>query len=59
MFFSPSTVSSFIQENTIRPMAFCIGETTAKEARKYFKDVKTAQFPSVESVIEAVNNTFK
>jgi len=57
MFYSPSTVKSFKQENTIedKTIAFCIGETTAKEAKHYFKEVRIAKVPTVESVIELVN----
>lgn len=55
MFFSPSTVESFIKQNKPAGTAFCIGETTAKEAKKYFTEVKIAKIPSVESVIELVN----
>ncbi len=58
LFFSPSTVDSFVQENTARPIAFCIGETTAKHARRQFKDVRIAKVPTVESVIECVNKAF-
>ena len=57
MFYSPSTVQSFKQENNVenKTIAFCIGETTAKEASKHFKDVRIAKVPTVESVIELVN----
>lgn len=55
LFYSPSTVQSYIQSNTADKIAFCIGETTATEARKYFKEVKVAKMPTVESVIELVN----
>ncbi len=57
LFFSPSTVKSFKQENLVKDgmIAFCIGETTAKEASKHFKNVKIAKVPTVESVIELVN----
>jgi uroporphyrinogen-III synthase len=55
MFFSPSTVESFIKQNKPTGIAFCIGETTAKEAKKYFSEVKIAKMPSVESVIDLVN----
>ena len=58
MFYSPSTIDSFVKENTIRPIAFCIGETTAKHARKHFEDVRVAKVPTVESVIELVNEAF-
>lgn len=55
MFYSPSTVESFVQKNKAEIIAFCIGETTAKEARKHFDDVRVAKVPTVESVIELVN----
>ncbi|MFS4483604.1 hydroxymethylbilane synthase [Hyunsoonleella sp. 2307UL5-6] len=56
MFYSPSTVESFTRKNKNKDtIAFCIGETTAKEARQYFKDVRVAKVPTVESVIELVN----
>ena len=58
MFYSPSTVESFIKENKKTVIAFCIGETTAKEARKHFKDVRVAKIPTVESVIELVNKHY-
>lgn len=60
MFYSPSTVKSFKQENTVEDgmIAFCIGETTAKEAKHYFKEVRIAKVPTVESVIELVNENY-
>ncbi|MBJ6367528.1 hydroxymethylbilane synthase [Snuella sedimenti] len=58
MFYSPSTVESFAQKNNKEVIAFCIGETTAKEARKHFKDVRIAKVPTVESVIELVNEHY-
>ena len=58
MFYSPSTVESFIQKNSADAIAFCIGETTAKEAKKHFKDVRIAKVPTVESVIELVNEHY-
>lgn len=60
MFYSPSTVQSFKQENVAKEnmIAFCIGETTAKEASKHFDDVRVAKIPTVESVIELVNEHF-
>lgn len=55
LFFSPSTVESFMMENIAgKRVAYCIGETTAKEARKYFKTVHVADMPSVDSVIKLV-----
>lgn len=60
MFYSPSTVQSFKKENTVEDnmIAFCIGETTAKEASKHFKTIKIAKVPTVESVIELVNEYY-
>lgn len=58
MFYSPSSVQSYILQNTPKKIAFCIGETTAKEARKHFKDVRISKVPTVESVIELVNEYY-
>ncbi|WP_299121033.1 hydroxymethylbilane synthase [uncultured Winogradskyella sp.] len=58
MFYSPSTVESFLKQNKANGIAFCIGETTAKEAKKYFEDVRVAKVPTVESVIELVNEHY-
>ncbi|RMZ51518.1 hydroxymethylbilane synthase [Flavobacteriaceae bacterium PRS1] len=55
MFYSPSTIKSYLLENNGDKIAFCIGETTATEASKHFKDVRVAKVPTVESVIELVN----
>ena len=55
LFYSPSTVQSYLKRNKADRVAFCIGETTAAEARKHFKEVKVAKVPTVESVIELVN----
>ena len=55
MFYSPSTVQSYMQKNKPNKIAYCMGETTAKEARKHFEDVRVAKIPTVESVIELVN----
>ncbi len=58
MFFSPSTVDAFLKENKANGIAFCIGETTANEARKHFGDVRVAKVPLAESVIELVNEHY-
>lgn len=55
LFYSPSTVESYLQKNTTDKVAFCIGASTAKEAKKHFEKVEVAQLPTVESVIELVN----
>ncbi len=58
MFYSPSTVESFLKQNKPHGIAFCIGETTAKVAKQYFKDVRVSKVPTVESVIELVNENY-
>ncbi len=59
MFYSPSTVQSYLNKNQADKIAYCIGESTAIEARKHFKDVRVAKIPTVESVIELVNENYK
>ena len=58
MFYSPSTIESYLKVNKPQGIAFCIGETTAKTAKVYFDDVRIAKIPTVESVIELVNDYF-
>lgn len=58
LFFSPSTLESYLIKNTPDKIAYCIGETTAAEARKHFADVRVAKMPIVESLIELVNETY-
>lgn len=58
MFYSPSTVEGYIKKNDAKGIAFCIGTTTADEAKKYFKDVRVAKVPTVESVVELVNDFY-
>jgi hydroxymethylbilane synthase len=58
LFYSPSTIESYLQKNNACEVAFCIGESTAKEARKHFEHVQVAHLPSVESVIDLVNTHF-
>lgn len=59
LFYSPSTVESYMQENKPEgKIAFCIGESTANEAKKHFDQVQTAALPTVESVVELVNLHF-
>jgi uroporphyrinogen-III synthase len=57
LFFSPSGVESFtLGNNMADSTAFCIGETTASEAKRYTNNVIVANSTTVESVIaEAVN----
>jgi hydroxymethylbilane synthase len=58
MFYSPSTVESFLKQNKASGIAFCIGETTAKVAKNYFEEVRIAKVPTVESVVELVNEHY-
>ena len=52
LFFSPSGVSSFTSENSLDDiLVFCIGETTASEARRYTSNVHVANQTTIESVI--------
>ena len=52
LFFSPSGVESFVIENNLaNSIAFCIGETTANEAKKCTGNVIVANSTTVESVI--------
>ncbi len=52
LFFSPSGVKSFVSSNSLKnSLAFCIGETTAKEAKKYTRQVVVSPQQSVEAVV--------
>jgi len=52
LFFSPSGVKSFVFKNKLdRSTAFCIGSTTASEAKKHTSNIVTATKPSIENVI--------
>lgn len=57
LFFSPSGVKSFTMENRIsRATAFCIGTTTAAEARQYTGNIVIARKPTIENVIVGAVN---
>lgn len=59
LFYSPTGVESFIKVNKASDIAvFCIGETTAAAARKYFKNIIVAKLPTVESILKSVNQYF-
>ncbi|MFI8377872.1 uroporphyrinogen-III synthase [Leeuwenhoekiella sp. NPDC079379] len=52
LFFSPSGVQSFMNQNTLEnTLAVCIGETTATEAKKHTTNYTTANATTIESVI--------
>jgi uroporphyrinogen-III synthase len=60
LFFSPSGVASFVYENKINDsIAFCIGNTTGKEAKKYTPNTVIAISASVESVLAKAAKTLK
>ncbi len=52
LFFSPSGVQSYTSENEMnKSIAFCIGNTTASEAKKHTATIIIANKPTVENVI--------
>lgn len=60
LFFSPSGIKSFLQENSIgESQLFCIGKTTEEEARKHTDKIITANKPTVENVLVQAINYFK
>ena len=60
LFFSPTGIESYLQTNKPSDIAaFCIGETTATEAKKHFKNVVVSKLQTVESLLDAVNEHFK
>ncbi len=60
LFFSPSGVESYMLKNTIvNEICFCIGNTTASEAKKYTENIILANKASVENVIVQVVKYYK
>jgi uroporphyrinogen-III synthase len=60
LFFSPSGVKSFCSKNELEhSTAFCIGTTTAAEAKKHTTNIITATQPSIENVIVQVVKYYK
>ncbi len=59
LFFSPSGVRSFTEKNPINTTAFCIGVTTASEARKHTNNFVVAKQPTIENVIAKVVSKLK
>ncbi len=52
LFFSPSGIQGYINGYNNRQItAYCLGPTTAKEARKYFVQVKTAPRPALDELL--------
>jgi hydroxymethylbilane synthase len=59
LFYSPSGITSFLKLNKPADrVAFCIGETTATEARKHFKEVVVTSMPTTGSLIKSVNQYY-
>jgi len=60
LFFSPSGVESYIQENSLEnSIAFCIGNTTANEVKKYTSNIVVASQATIESTIDELIRYFK
>lgn len=60
LFFSPSGVESFTMNNTLNNTpAFCIGETTATEAKKHTDKIIIANKPTIENVLVQAVKYFK
>lgn len=60
MFYSPSGIESYLIDNLDKSaVAFCIGQTTAREAKKHFKKVEVASVPTIEGVIKLVNQYYE
>ena len=59
VFLSPSAVQSFVEKNNMpKSVAFCIGNTTANEARKHFESIEVAKELTMDSVIEKVTKYY-
>ena len=55
LFFSPSAIQSYVLKNKITTETlFCIGNTTATEAKKYSTNIIIAKTHTLESVTESV-----
>ena len=60
MFYSPSGVESYFKMNKLgKAVAFCIGNTTASEAKKYTDKLVLAKKPSIENLIVQVVKYYK
>ncbi|GGW38158.1 uroporphyrinogen-III synthase [Arenibacter certesii] len=60
LFFSPTGIESYQIKNSIKDsIAFCIGTTTAAEAKKHTSNIIIANKPTVESVLEKVVEHYK
>jgi uroporphyrinogen-III synthase len=57
--FSPLGVKAYYENHNKQPMAICIGETTAAEARAFTRDVLLSQQTSLESVVVRAVKIFR
>ena len=59
LFLSPSSVISFIEANNPSDKAaFCLGETTANEAKKNFNTVIVSKIPTVENSLKTIEQYY-
>lgn len=59
LFFSPSAVHSFVQQNEISDqICFCIGTTTAEALKPMTKNIILSEKPTVLSVLQKVNQYY-
>ena len=60
LFFSPGGIQSYTTENTLgNSWAFCIGDTTAHEAKKHTTQIVTSPKPTVEHVLARAIQTLE
>lgn len=61
LFFSPSAVESFLEQNQItNQKCFCIGHTTANTLiKQHIKNIIIAETQTIESVLDSLNNYYK
>ncbi len=59
LFFSPSGVKSFHEQNEQVPLAICIGETTAECAQTYGHPIVLSENQTKKSVVQAAVDYFK
>lgn len=60
LFFSPSSVESYLKDNKIKKeICFCIGNTTAEALEKTTNNIIVANQPTVENTIIQCINEFK
>ena len=59
LFFSPSAIQSYVLKNSITSETlFCIGNTTATEAKKHSANIIIAEHQTIESVIQSVKKHY-